>query len=55
MILLDTVLDKVITSDLFRSSLVEIAPKILPIILTIVSLLICKSGIGFCYHMLRNS
>ena len=55
MILLDTVLDKVITSDLFRSSLIEIAPKILPIILTIVSLLICKSGIGFCYHMLRNS
>lgn len=55
MILLDTVLDKVVTSDLFWSSLIEIAPTILPIILTIITLIVCKSGIGFCYHMLRNS
>lgn len=55
MILLDTVLDKVITFDLIRNTIFEIAPIILPIILPIITLIVCKSGIGFCYHILRNS
>lgn len=54
MILLDTVLDKVITSNLIWGSIGEILPKILPIIITVISLLICKSGIGFIFHILRN-
>ena len=55
MILLDTVLDKALTKEVIWNAIFEIAPTILPIIPTIITLIVCKSGIGFCYHILRNS
>ena len=50
-----TVLDKVITSKLIWNAIFEIAPEILPIILTVIVMLFCKDGIKFSYHILRNS
>lgn len=54
MILLDTVLDKVITPNLIWSSIREILPKILPIIIFIIIIFFAPSGFKFCWDMIRN-
>ena len=54
MILLDTVLDKVITPNLIWSSIGEILPKILPIIIFLIIRLFEPSGFKFCWDMIRN-
>lgn len=55
MILLNTVLDKVITYDLILNNIAKILPEILQIIITLIVLIFCKDGIKFSFHMLRNS
>lgn len=53
MILLDTVLDKVITPNLIWKAIAEISPIILPILVVVI---ITKgpSGFKFCWNMIRN-
>lgn len=54
MILLNTVLDKVITSNLIWGSIGKILPKILPIIIFIIIRLFAPNGFKFCWDMIRN-
>lgn len=53
MILLDTVLDKILTKEVIWNAVAEISPIILPILIVVV--LIGPSGIKFCLNMLRNN
>lgn len=54
MILLDTILDKVITFNSIWDNLKELSPDLLPIILAAITLIISKSGLSFSINILKQ-